>query len=50
MEPIRLFDLGGVIAAFGLGVAFVTASARNVLSLYRAEPLPDPAVGESRAA
>ena len=38
--PVRLFDIGGVIAAIGLTVAFVVASARNTRTLYLAEPVP----------
>ena len=49
-EPVRLFDMGGVIAAVGLAVAFVTAAALNIRALYRAEPLPSRAVDASRAA
>jgi phosphatidylglycerophosphate synthase len=37
---IRLFDLGGCIAAAGLLVAFTASSIRNARALYRAEPLP----------
>jgi archaetidylinositol phosphate synthase len=50
IDPIRLFDIGGVIAAFGLGVAFVTSAALNIRTLYRAEPLPARTVDVSRAA
>jgi phosphatidylglycerophosphate synthase len=48
-EPIRLFDLGGIVASIGLLVAFVTSSIRNTAALYLAEPLPV-ADTESRAA
>ena len=36
----RLFDVGGVIATAGLGIALCTAVVRNTRTLYRAEPLP----------
>jgi hypothetical protein len=39
-DPIRLFDLGGVIATAGLLVAFSVSALRNTMALYRAEPLP----------
>lgn len=39
-EPVRLFDLGGVIGAAGLVVAFAVAAARNTRALYLAEPIP----------
>jgi archaetidylinositol phosphate synthase len=39
--PIRLFDLGGVIAACGLLGAFVVSSVRNTRALYLAEPVPE---------
>ena len=35
-----LFDVGGVVAAFGLFGALVFSAVRNGLALYRAEPLP----------
>jgi phosphatidylglycerophosphate synthase len=35
----RLFDVGGVAAAIGLGVTLVVSVARNVRLLHRAEPL-----------
>jgi archaetidylinositol phosphate synthase len=34
LGAIRLWDLGGVIGAIGMGVAFVITSARNVRALY----------------
>jgi phosphatidylglycerophosphate synthase len=37
---VRLFDIGGVIAAIGLMIAFVLSSLRNTRALYRAEPMP----------
>lgn len=40
--PVLLFDLGGLIAACGLAVAFFTSVARTTVELYRAEPLPSP--------
>ena len=39
--PIRLFDIGGVIAACGLLAAFVVSSVRNTRALYLAEPIPE---------
>jgi phosphatidylglycerophosphate synthase len=36
----RLFDIGGAIAIAGLTTAFLTVAARNVGTLFRAEPLP----------
>jgi phosphatidylglycerophosphate synthase len=36
---MRLFDVGGVIAAAALGLVFLTSAARNTRALYRAEPL-----------
>ena len=38
--PVRLFDVGGVIAACGLVAAFVVSSLRNTRALYLAEPVP----------
>jgi phosphatidylglycerophosphate synthase len=40
LGPVRLFDLGGIIAVAGLAGAFVISSIRNTRDLYRAEPLP----------
>ena len=39
-EPLRLFDIGGVVAAFALMIAFLIASLRNTRALYLAEPMP----------
>jgi archaetidylinositol phosphate synthase len=39
-EQWLLFDLGGVIAAAGLLVAFGVSAVRNGMALYREEPLP----------
>jgi len=36
-----LLDVGGVVAAVGLMVAFLVSAARNITALYREEPLPD---------
>jgi len=36
----RLFDVGGVVGAVGLGVTLLLSVTRNVRLLYRAEPLP----------
>ena len=40
LGPFRLFDIGGLVAACGLIVAFATAAFRTTALLYRAEPLP----------
>jgi archaetidylinositol phosphate synthase len=40
LGPFLLFDVGGVVAAFGLIIAFISSALRNTLMLYRAEPLP----------
>jgi phosphatidylglycerophosphate synthase len=39
LGPLRLFDVGGVVAIAGLAFAFVFAALRNTRTLYRAEPL-----------
>jgi archaetidylinositol phosphate synthase len=44
----RLFDVGGLVAAAGLLVVFVTAVIQNTRALYLAEPLPKPADTEDR--
>jgi phosphatidylglycerophosphate synthase len=36
-----LFDIGGVVGAAGLLVAFVVSAVVNTVMLYRAEPLPE---------
>lgn len=38
----RLLDVGGLIAAAGLCLAFVASALRNTRALYLAEPLPAP--------
>lgn len=48
-QPMRLFDVGGIVATAGLAMAFVVSSIRNARALYLAEPLPE-RIGESRAA
>jgi phosphatidylglycerophosphate synthase len=35
-----LFDIGGVVAIGGLLITFAASAARNVRTLYRAEPIP----------
>jgi phosphatidylglycerophosphate synthase len=40
LGPFLLFDVGGVVATFGLIVAFLTSAIRGTRELYRAEPLP----------
>ncbi len=37
---VLLFDVGGLVAAAGLGVAFTVSAIRNARALYVAEPLP----------
>lgn len=49
VEPMRLFDIGGVIASIGLVFAFAVSCVRNTRALYLAEPLPV-RDAESRAA
>jgi hypothetical protein len=39
-HDLRLFDIGGAIAAAGLLVAFTASSLRNGIALYREERLP----------
>ena len=46
--PFLLFDVGGVVAAAGLGAAFLFSAARNARALYVLEPLPE--ANKSRAA
>jgi archaetidylinositol phosphate synthase len=43
-ERYRLFDVGGVVAIAGLTGTVVASVIHNVRTLYRAEPLPRPAV------
>ena len=38
--PVRLFDIGGIVATCGLLTAFIVSSVRNTRALYRAEPIP----------
>jgi len=38
--PVRLFDLGGTVAAIGLTVVFLLSAVSNARRLYAAEPLP----------
>jgi phosphatidylglycerophosphate synthase len=40
IAEVRLFDIGGVIGAAGLVVAFAVSAARNTRDLYLAEPIP----------
>lgn len=47
MGKHRVFDVGGGIAAVGLGGAFVWSAVRQVKALYEAEPLPLSASGEA---
>jgi phosphatidylglycerophosphate synthase len=45
-----LLDVGAIVAITGLAVAFVSASIRNSIALYRAEPLPRADVAETSCA
>ena len=40
LGPVRLWDLGGIIGAAGMVVAFLVSSARNGLALYAEETRP----------
>jgi hypothetical protein len=40
LGSIRLFDLGGVIAATGMAVVFVVSAIRNTRALSAADPRP----------
>lgn len=42
-RKLLLFDVGGVVATVGLLLAFTVSTLRNAASLYREEPLPQPA-------
>ena len=49
--PVRLFDVGGLVAIAGMIVAFAVSAIRNTRSLYLAEPLPaKPAAAVEQAA
>jgi phosphatidylglycerophosphate synthase len=37
LGPVRLFDLGALIAAVGMTLAFVVTAVRNTIALYREE-------------
>jgi hypothetical protein len=37
IEPVRLWDLGGVIGSAGMAAAFITSSMRNGKALYAEE-------------
>ncbi len=39
-DPVRLFDVGAIVAISGLAGAFVVSSFRNTRALYIAEPMP----------
>jgi hypothetical protein len=43
-----LLDVGGVVAAAGLGIAFVVSAVRNTAALYREDPLPTGRRAESQ--
>ena len=38
-QQYRLFDVGGVVAAVGMGITLLVSATRNATLLYRAEPL-----------
>ena len=38
--PFLLFDVGGVVAVLGMGMAFATSAICTTMALYRSEPLP----------
>jgi archaetidylinositol phosphate synthase len=40
LGAFRLFDVGGLIGAVGMMIAFFVSAARNGATLYRQEPLP----------
>ena len=40
LGSIRLFDLGGAIAAAGMAIVFVVSAIRNTLALSAADPRP----------
>jgi phosphatidylglycerophosphate synthase len=40
LGPVRLFDIGALIAIPGLLLAFLVSAGRTTRALYRAEPLP----------
>jgi len=40
-RDLLLLDVGGVVAAAGLAVAFVVSATRNTVALYREEPVPE---------
>ena len=47
LGSVRVFDLGGVIGAAGLLVAFTVSAIRNTRALYLAEPMPQPSTQEA---
>ena len=44
-----LFDIGGTVAIAGIAVTLVVSVIRNMRALYRAEPLPVPAMADLKA-
>ncbi len=48
-DPVRLFDVGAIVGATGLFVAFVVSSVRNTRALYHVDPRPGQP-SQSRAA
>ena len=41
LPPMRLFDVGGLVAIVGLAIVFIVSALRNTRALYLAEPVPD---------
>ena len=39
LADVRLFDIGGLLGAIGMGAVFLISAVRNGRALYRAEPL-----------
>jgi len=40
LPPMRLFDVGRLVAIVGLAIVFIVSALRNTRALYLAEPLP----------
>jgi phosphatidylglycerophosphate synthase len=46
---MRLFDIGGIVAVAGMGIAFIVSAVTTTRALYRAEPIPVRAIDERAA-
>ena len=46
---VPLFDVGGMVAIAGLGVALIIAATKNTIALARLEPRPQAAIGRETA-